>query len=209
MSPPNPTQIILEFDHGSQASLPFDQLPGTLQQEILRQPFAAMPCPNPDEAQFVLLEWDDGWNEVIQVDGTCTDINRYYVINRPEDVGRLSLNKENDYPELIEIIRKPMDLKKITFLDTYELTLERSLREGKKRDHFFACKKEGDSLSEMRKRFKRALVDEGISLEDLNTKEGDQLRELYARIRKKMGIKAGQREQDAYDFVAFLYQTNQ
>jgi hypothetical protein len=209
MSRPNPTRIDLQFDDGSRRSFPFDHLPGTLQQEILRQPFAAVPCSDPDEARFVLFQWDDGWIEVIQVDRPCTDINRYYVINRPEDVGRLSLNRGEGSPELIEIFRKPKDLKKITFLDTYDLTLESSTREGKKWEHFFACEKGEDFLSEMNNRFKRALDEEGVSLEDLQTEAVDQLREFYERIRKRMDIKASRRQQDVYDFIALMCKVNQ
>ena len=74
----------------------------------------------------------------MEVDAACAEINRYYVISRPEDVGRLSLNKMDDYPELIEIVRKPLDLRRITFLDTFKISLERSDREGKKMDHIEA-----------------------------------------------------------------------
>jgi hypothetical protein len=91
--------------------------------ELLRQPFASQPSKTPEQEKYVILEWDDGWREVIQVSAACADINRYYVISRPEDVGRLSLNKEDGYPELIEIVRKPLDLKRITFLNTFQLSL--------------------------------------------------------------------------------------
>ena len=199
-----PTRIVVEFDDGTQSAVPFETLPTTLQSEILRQPFATKPSPYPEEERYLLLEWDDGWKEVIEVDATCTDINRYYVISRPEEVGRLSLNKEDDYPELIEIIRKPTRLKKITFTDTKQLTLEKSTREGKKIDHFFALTREGDMLSEMREAFQKALEEEGIQLEELRSMEPADCQNSYERIRRKMAIKAHQRQQDVYDFLAYL-----
>jgi hypothetical protein len=134
------------------------------------------------------------------MDGACADINRYYVISRPEDVGRLSLNKEDGYPELIEIVRKPLDLKRITFLNTFQLSLERSDKEGKKIDHFFALSKAGDAISEEMEAFKK----EGLDLQELQSQDPDQLREVYEKIRRKMGIKAAQRQQDVYDFIAYL-----
>jgi ribosomal protein S21 len=151
-----------------------------------------------------LLEWEDEWKEVIEVDTGCTDINRYYVISRPEDVGRLSLNKQDGYPELIEIGRKPLNLKKITFLSTFQITLERSDREGKKTDHFFELSQEGDALSETLNDFRRVVEEEGIDLKDLRPGDQDRSGELYEKIRRKLGIKASSRQQDVYDFIAYL-----
>ena len=199
-----PQKVVIEFDDGFKTEARFDALPSQLQFELLRQPFASQPSENPEQEKFVLLEWDDGWREVIEVDADCSEINRYYVISRPEDVGRLSLNKEDGYPELVEIVRKPRDLKRITFLDTFQLSLERSHREGKKLDHFFALSKAGDAISEEVEAFKRAVEEEGVDLQDLKSQNPDQQRKGYERIRRKMGIKAAQRQQDVYDFIAYL-----
>ena len=199
-----PQKVVIEFDDGSETEASFDALPSQLQSELLRQPFASQPSANPEQEKFVLLEWDDGWREVMEVDAACAEINRYYVISRPEDVGRLSLNKEDDYPELIEIVRKPRDLKRITFLDTFQLSLERSDREGKKIDHFFNLSKEGDAISEEMEAFKRAVEEAGIDLQELRSQDPGQLAEQYEKIRRKMGIKAAQRQQDVLDFIAYL-----
>jgi hypothetical protein len=199
-----PEKVVIEFDDGTRTDASFDALPSQLQFELLRQPFASRPSANPEKEKYVLLEWDDGWREVIQVDAACAEINRYYVISRPEDVGRLSLNKVDDYPELIEIVRKPRDLKRITFLDTFQLSLERSDREGKKFDHFFALSKAGDAISEEMEGFRKAVEEEGLDLQDLKSQDPGQQREGYERIRRKMGIKAAHRQQDVYDFIAFL-----
>ena len=199
-----PLKVAIEFDDGSKKEASFDALPFQLQFELLRQPFASQPSENPEQEKFVLLEWDDGWREVIEVDTDCSEINRYYVISRPEDVGRLSLSKGDGYPELIEIVRKPRDLKKITFMDTFQLSLERSDREGKKIDHFFALSKADDAISEEMESFRRAVEEEGLDLLDLKSQDPDQQREGYEKIRRKMGIKAAQRQQDVYDFIAYL-----
>ena len=58
---------------------------------------------------------------------------------------------------------------------------------------------------ELKKAFRMALEVEGVSEEELKSKDGDQLRDLYGRIKRRMDIKAGQREQDALDFMAFLH----
>ena len=186
----------------------FATLPACLQAEILRQPFASRPSRSPQDDRCVLLEWDDGWKEVIMVDAACTEINRYYVIARPEEVGRLSLNRRNGYPELIEIVRRPSRIEKITFMDTFRLSPGTSLREGTKTDHFLSLKKDGDSLGEVRSLFKKVLREEGIDVNELRSGEPGQLVERYETIRRKMGIRASQRQQDAYDFLAYLAKTD-
>jgi hypothetical protein len=210
-----PQKVVIEFGDGSKSEASFETLPSQLQLELLRQPFASQPSKTPEQEKYVIsktpeqekyviLEWDDGWREVIQVDAACAEINRYYVISRPEDVGRLSLNKEDGYPELIEIVRKPLDLRRITFLDTFKISLERSDREGKKMDHFFALSKEGDAIQEEMEAFRKAVAEEGYDLQELQSQDPDQLREVYEKIRRKMGIKAAQRQQDVFDFIAYL-----
>ena len=199
-----PQKVVIEFDDGSKREASFELLPSPLQFELLRQPFASQPSKNPDQEKYVLLEWDDGWREIIKVDTACSAINRYYVISRPEDVGRLSLNKKDDYPELIEIVRKPLDLKRITFLDTFDLSLERSEREGKKTDHFFKLSKGGDAFGEETEAFKKAVADEGYDFQVLKSQDPNQQREAYEKIRRKMGIQASERQQDVFDFIAYL-----
>jgi hypothetical protein len=204
MSPAHPKTISLEFNDGTNASVPFDSLPDTLQDEILCQPFASRPISNPKDVKFALLEWDDGWKEVIEVDPTCRDINRYYVISRSEDRGRLSLNKKDGYPELIEINRKPKNIERITFVDTFRLRLNRSTREGKKIDHFYTLSKETDTVSKMLKAFKTTLQEDGIDREQLLSTDPALQKEQLENIRKKMGIMAGRRQQDVFDFIRYL-----
>jgi len=204
MSIPRPKKITVQFEDDSTIEVDFADLTRPLQQEMLRQPALCRPNPDAGKENFVLLKWDDGWWEVIEVDSGCIGINRYYVITRPEDVGRLSIHTSDGYPELIEIIRKPLDLKAVAFIDSYRLSLERSDREGKKVDHFFSLEKGGDVLQEPVTRFHKAVVDEGIDLKALASQTPDQAREPLEAIARRMGLVASKRQQDLLDFVAFL-----
>jgi hypothetical protein len=201
---PRPLKIVVEFDDGARHEADFDTLPSRLQFDLLRQPFASLPSDDPTKEKFLLLEWQDGWKEVIAVDETCENINRYYVISRPEDVGRLSLNRQDGYPELIEIVRNPLELKKVTFLDSYRANLERSDREGKKTDHFFSLTKEGKAFSVEVEAFKKAATDSGIDPQELRTQNPAGLREKYEAVRRRMNLKAAWRQQDVLDFIAYL-----
>lgn len=204
MSRPKPQRIIVEYSDGSRRESPFEALPSPLRIDIEKQPFASLPSPNPEQEKFLLLEWEDGWKEVLLVDPTCTQINRYYVISRPEDVGRLSIDKGDGYPELIEIVRRPLEIKKITFLNTFHLSLKQSDREGEKTDHFFELSKEGDALSKALDDLKKVVEEEGIDIKKLRAKGPDRPGELYETVRRKMGIRASHRQQDAHDFIASL-----
>jgi hypothetical protein len=204
MPRPRPEEITVTFDDGSMVRAPFESLPDSLQFEIMRQPFSCKPSSNPGEEKFVLLEWDDGWREVIEVDSDCTDINRFYVISRVEHVGRLSINKQDGYPELIEVVRRPLDLKRIAFKDTFELTLERSDREGRKTDHFFSLAKKGKGFSDIMTVFKEVVNKEGVDLKGLSSREPSEVSKLCEKIGRKMGLKAGWRQQDVLDFIAYL-----
>lgn len=199
-----PAKMVVEFDDGTRSTVPFDKLPLTLQFEILRQPFAARPSPAPEEERYLLLEWDDGWKEVIEVDAACTGINRYYVISRPEEVGRLSLHRKENYPDLVEIVRKPRNLRRIAFVDTFEPVPSDSIREGKKIDHFYDLSKKSEALSEWIDQAGKALRDEGIDVRELLSGTPSELQDTYERIRRRMGINAGRRQQDVYDFLAYL-----
>lgn len=204
MAGPKPKKITVEFEDGSKVEADFTAFTELLKFELLRQPAFSRSSPHPEQEKFVLLEWKDGWKEVVEVDSECTEINRYYVITRPEDVGRLSLKKEGGYPELIEVTRDPLNLKRITFVDGYEISLERSEREGNKVDHFFALDKRDSLLSEIKGLFQKAVDEADLTVEHLRSLKHDECRDHYQKIAQKMGIKAAQRQQDLFDFIAHL-----
>ena len=202
-----PRRVVVEFEDGSRCEAPFESLPETLQSDIMRQPFASNPAPEPEKEKFLILEWDDGWKEVIRVHDTCTELNRYYVISRVEHVGRLSIHKQNGYPELIEIARKPLNLNRITFADDFQVALQRSDREGDKTDHFFTLTKEEGARRRRIDEFKAIIEQQAIDLEVLRSQEPHTQLEQYEKIRKALAIKAGLRQQDVYDYIASLLNT--
>jgi hypothetical protein len=204
MAASNPVRLTVDYEDGTKETLSFSALPLTLQAELMRQPAFSRPSADPENENFILMEWEDGWKEVIRVDADCTDINRYYVISRPEDCGRLSLNRKNGYPELIEINRKPLELKKIHFMGSFGLHLKKSVREGKKTDHFFALEKAEPVLSELLARFKAIVKQEGMDLSHLKNPTSGQENEDYRKIWQGLGIVAGQRQQDVIDIINCL-----
>ncbi|MFH1114325.1 MAG: hypothetical protein V1792_10415 [Pseudomonadota bacterium] len=205
MAPPKPLAVIIEYDDGSKTSASFEALSQHLQFEILRQPFACRPSSCPEEEKFVLLEWEDGWKEVFKADRACCEINRYYVITNPEEVGRLSLNtREDGYPQLIEITRRPSQVRKITFTDTYKVSAGRTVRQDKRVKQFFDIWPAEDTLSDLVELMKSAIEDEGISLKRLKSGKETEPEAVYERIRRAIGVRPAFRQQDTHDFISYL-----
>lgn len=181
MAATRPETLTITYPGGASAIVRFDDLPATLRTDILRQPFAAAPSPDAAAESYVLLEWEDGWKEVVEVDAGCRAVQRYYVISRTEEVGRLSLEHESGYPVLLEVERRPGGLSRVTFGETFTLSPERSAREGKKTDTWYSLAQKGDATAELK--------------EALSAAGGDAA---------AVGLVAGRRQQDLDDFLATL-----
>lgn len=204
MPRPKAKKIIVQFDDGTQTEAAFEDLTMQSQRELLKQPVLFGFSPDGEDKKFVLLEWKDGWMEVKAVDSSCTEINRYYVITRPEDVGRLSFQKKDGYPELLEIGRTPLELKRIGFVENHEIVPKQSDREGKKVDHFFSLNPDGELLSSAVESFRKALDEEEIDMKVLSTEISRQRPDVYLQIARRMGVRAFERQQDVLDFMDYL-----
>lgn len=198
MSSRKPTKITVDFDGGLRVALDWDSLPFSLRQELERQPALSRPTGGSDDAKYLLLTWADGAREVVKVDASCAEINRYYVISRLEEVGRLSLNKPDGYPHLVEINRRPQELKSITFEGSFSLQEEKSLREGKKTDHFYSLSAAGNDLEQLKKEMAEVMAKENITPKDL---AGDQAESKLELVRRAMGLRALSRQGDVIDFM--------
>lgn len=181
MAASTPERLTLTFPDGSTTTVPFGDLPGPLRDDLLRQPGLRRDRDPLGEERFLLLEWEDGWKEVIAVDGGCTDLKRYYVITRTEDVGRLALEHESGYPELVEIARRPLGLRRISLDGTVELTPARTAREGGKTDTHFTFQPTADARVELAAGLREAGGDPAV-----------------------LGLVAGRSSRDLEGFVAAL-----
>ncbi|MCG9969160.1 hypothetical protein L9W92_14105 [Pelotomaculum terephthalicicum JT] len=107
-------KVVVQYDDGLEQEIPVSNLPEKMLSELAAIGFEKNGTEG-DSRRYLLLEWKDGWKEVVRVPGDVTELIRYFVIRRPEDKGRLVVErKDSDYPELVEIIRKPKELKRVT-----------------------------------------------------------------------------------------------
>lgn len=199
-----PKTLTLTFDSGLKTEVPFDRLPATLQSELLRQPFASLASPAPEKEKYLVLEWKDGWREVFQVSPACTEVNRYYVIARPENSGRLSLETEDGYPELFEIDRDPLNLHRLAFLQTLNLGQAESNREGNKTEHHFSLEKGPDLFGELKTALRRAMDEEGATVQTLRNSDNPASLDLCMRLAGRLNLRSGRRRQDLLDFLVCL-----
>jgi hypothetical protein len=117
MSSGKPMKVKVEYEDGSCLECEFSRVSQAGQKELAD--LGLVPLPGGDAAgqeKFVLLEWKDGWKEVYALPPDVSDVRKYYVIRRVEEVGRLFLDRGDGYPELIEVLRKPKEVERMTLL---------------------------------------------------------------------------------------------
>jgi hypothetical protein len=102
-----PKRLIVAYDDGSTKETDFTNLDGQL---VLRLAQMGL-CPPLEHVgaskYHLLVLWQDGWREVFALDANSAELLRYFVIERIEDRGRLSLDVGGEYPELFIIERTP------------------------------------------------------------------------------------------------------
>ncbi len=109
-----PSKIQVVCDDGSVREAAIDSISDAIKQELAGM--GLIPTPENETQKSVLIEWNDGWKEVYAAPGDVVDIRKYYVVSRTEDVGRLFLEKGKGYPELVEVRRKPFEIKKVSLI---------------------------------------------------------------------------------------------
>ena len=213
-----PKRIIVEYEDGTRRETSFDTLSKQAQKELSAlKTSAGGPVQSP--ASYALLQWKDGWKEIVAVDESALDLLRYYTIERAEEIGRLSLNTTDGTPQLLFIKRLPGRLESILFvgndgLQSYSLEEKVTVKEGGKVEHIFYDKKRPnfsmDEASTASNRF-------GAILESLRSElqkkklNGSELRSMgieeragiYREISKALGFKGAERQSDVYGFIQF------
>ncbi|KJS15479.1 MAG: hypothetical protein VR69_12960 [Peptococcaceae bacterium BRH_c4b] len=110
-------KVIVQFRDGCEIEIAPGNLSESTLLELASSGFELNTLNAEKDARYILLEWGDGWKEVLKAPGDVTKLIRYYVISRPEDSGRIVFARnDSDYPELVEIYRKPKELKRVTII---------------------------------------------------------------------------------------------
>jgi len=111
-----PVKLVVEYDDGSTRRVDYAQVDGETRYRLAQMGLSPAGANVPSSKHYLVMKWKDGWQEVVAIDKESVELLRYYVIERIEDRGRLSLETGDDYPELLVIERTPRDLVGITIV---------------------------------------------------------------------------------------------
>jgi hypothetical protein len=211
-----PKRIIVEYEDGTRREAPFDSLSGELIAGLSALGLCDVPSSDISKS-YLLLQWDDGWKEVVAVDGRAAEVLRYYTIERIEEIGRLSVEVADAYPELKLIKRLPDHVDSILFIGrdgpkAYVLEEKTTVKEGGKTEHIFYDKEkplfameDGSAASvrysEILDALKGELERRATQVRSLLDMDSGERLPLYGELARLLGLKATERQQDVYGFL--------
>ena len=219
-----PKRLIIEYEDGSMKGIEFRQLSRLSWLELSKLGLCAPPSVMPSPSRYyLLLRWKDGWQEVIGVDKGSVELLRYYVIERMEEVGRMALEVEGDYPVLLMIRRMPKKLESLIIIGgggSKVFSLEPKLRreEGGKVEHVEYDKAERHFQHELEKTAQarvKAIMDtlqrefnkSGLTAEKLSAMDQAQRAEEYKKLARALGIRATEKQEDVHGFIQSMTET--
>jgi hypothetical protein len=218
-----PKRLVVEYEDGSTSRIDFNKLSRSSQLEISRAG-AHSSSPMRYSEKYLLMEWRDGWREVVAVKGDSIELLRYYVIQRIEEEGRLSVEVGTPYPQLLVINRTPRDLNGLLVVGNerakyYELESEVETREGvfeaggkkeyvkydKTDEKYPQESREGAArLAGLMNSLESQLNEKGLSAEEMLARDRSTKTKEYAEIALRMGIRGKEMQQDVYGFIELM-----
>ena len=158
------------------------------------------------DKQYVLIQWKDGWQEVIGIEGDTVDFNKYYVIERVEQYGRLVFDRpKGEYPGLVVLDRAPLELEKVALVGTgTERVMKQTstYREGTRLEYNYELEKgSGDFYAEVVNTVKKALADKGIAAKDVLAKPEPERSKEIGELAKAAKMVGGKSQTDLIGFM--------
>jgi len=220
-----PKYFVVEYGDGSTKKIEFDRLSRSLHLELSRMGLCAPPFEGPERLKhYLLLRWKSGWQEVIGVDHHPVDLLRYYVLERVEEIGRIALDVNENYPVLLTVKRLPKEVDRLVIVGggggnakVYHLEPRVKKEEGDKIEHvaydraerLFQLEPESHAevwLAEVMETLKNELSRKGLSAESLlNEDPSDRIKE-YEDLAKALGLRATEKQEDVYGFIQLMVQ---
>lgn len=216
-----PLKLVVEYDDGSTREADYARVDGETRYRLAGLGLTPAGGHVGRSRHYILLRWKDGWQEVTGIDEASVDLLRYYVIERIEDRGRLSLETGGDYPQLLVIERTPRDVIdavivgdggiKSYALDTSVERWEGIFEAGGKREYVKFDKTDakyphetndgGEALAPILEALRRELDGKGLDAKGLLAmKEPERVAE-YKALASGAGIRGSYRQEDVYGFI--------
>ena len=216
-----PKRLVIEFEDGSKKAIEFSQLARPIWLELSRLGLC-LPPPSVSESSknYLLLRWKNGWQEVIGVDKNSVDLWRYYILERTEEVGRIVLNTNEDYPILLTVNRLPKELDRLMIVGGdsakgYRLEPSVKKEEGGKIEHVeydkadrhFQPQPEGQGevwFTEVLETLKNELSQKGLSAEKLLNEDPIHRVREYKDLAKVLPLRATEKQEDVYGLIQLM-----
>ena len=219
-----PKRLVVEYEDSSTREVDFSKVDSQMRFKLAKLGL----CPPPDHVgsskHYLLLRWQDGWQEVLGVDKDSVELLRYYVIQRIEDRGRLSFEVGADYPELFIIRRMPRELIDLLIVSdgsvkSYGLESEVERWEGifeagGKKEYVKYDKTDSRypqefseapaALDKLMDSLKGELDSRGLSPQKLLAMDESRRIAEYKEVARGTGIRGSERQEDVYGFIELM-----
>jgi hypothetical protein len=216
--------ISLEYEDGSTKTLSSSNLDTKLQSALVESGLCD-PLPVISAAkQYLIMQWKDGWKEVLAINSDIADLIRYYIIRRIEDRGRIALDLGAGYPTLIIIERQPKEMSRMMIVSdqavkSYGLESEIEGYEGifeaggkkeykkfDKANPFFKNEfsESGDALNDIKVAVSEALKKMGLRPDELLTTDRFSRLQEYKDIARLTNINGFKSQSDVYGFIELI-----
>ncbi len=173
---------------------------------------------------YLLVRWQDGWQEVFGVDADSAELLRYFVIERIEDRGRLSLEVGSEYPELLIIERTPRTVAEAIIVgddDVRSYALESQVErwegiyeDGGKKEFVKYDKTsdayphdssgESETLTGLVDDLRAELTEKGLTPQELLSMGEPARIAGYRELAVVLGLRGGRRQEDVYGLIEML-----
>ncbi|MFC1920468.1 hypothetical protein ACFLYQ_01940 [Chloroflexota bacterium] len=216
--------LLLVYEDGTEKRLELNEIEAGVQSALAGSGLSSPPQEISPADNYLMIQWKDGWQEVLAINSESADLLRYYVIRRIEDKGRLALDTGNDYPELLVVERTPMDISRLLIvsgsdvksyslqyeLEGYEGTFEAG---GKKEYTKFESSdsrfqnvfsKAPENMDGIRNAVAAELNNKKLLPEELLAMDNDHRIREYADIAKTAGIRGVNSQSDVYGFIELI-----
>ena len=219
-----PKRLVVTYEDGSTKEADFARIDPDLRLKLAQLGL----CPPLEHVgaakHYLLVRWKDGWQEVVGVGSGAADLLRYYVIQRIEDRGRLSLDIGCEYPELLIVERTPRDVVGAAIVSddgvtSYELGSEVARWEGIFEDggkkefvkydrtsdaYPHESSEDPEALTGVIGALQKQLGDKGLTPRELLSMEEPLRIAQYRELAAGAGVRGAREQQDVYGFVEML-----
>jgi hypothetical protein len=216
--------LLLEYEDGSTKHVDANDLDSNVHSSLATSGLCSPPAQISAARHFLILEWKDGWKEVVAIHNDVASLIRYYVIRRIEERGRLAIDVGGVYPQLRIIERLPMDISRLliisdsgvksyglqSIIESYEGIFEDGgKKEYKKFDRenpsFQNEFNEGpETIAEIKNSVAAAIGKKGVSAPDLLRLDPEERVREYQEIAKIVGITGMERQSDVCGLIEIM-----